>query len=122
MYFSYVVQGTKNYFFRCRTDIRDEPAWAEPARPSPTWPRRSLTAYFRNLLKDTNLKLLHNLDTGLKFVVSNFHGDFCIDSEVIAFFAEIDFANFTYIFAYNSRNTNDFQNLIISRGRRFEDP
>ena len=57
-------------------------------RPGPTRPRRSLTAYFSNMLKDTNLKRLHNLDTGLKIVVAKFYRDSFFSSEVIAFFYE----------------------------------
>ena len=40
-------------------------------------------AYFSDVLKDMNLKLSHNMDTGLK-IVSNFHSDTFISSEVIA--------------------------------------
>ena len=53
----------KVIIFLYGTDIRNE-----PARPVMTL----LTAYFSNVVKDTNLKLLHNLDTGLEIVVSHF--------------------------------------------------
>ena len=64
--------------FQSRTDIRDEPARPEPARPGlarpdPARPRRFLTTYSSNLFIDTNLKLLHNIGTGLRIVISNFH-------------------------------------------------
>ena len=77
----------KVIIFRCRTDIRDE-----PARP---W--RYLTAHFSNLLKDTSLKLLHNKATGLKIVVSNFYRDFFIISEVLSFFCDDGFLPFLHI-------------------------
>ena len=64
-------------------------------RPGPTRPDHdSLTAYFSEVLKGTNLKLLHNIDTGLEIVVSNFHSDIFISSEVIAMFAKTIFCNF----------------------------
>ena len=48
-----------------RTHIRDE-----PARPDPTM--TLLTAYFSNVLKDTNLEFSYNIVTGLKNSVPNF--------------------------------------------------
>ena len=74
------------------------------------------------MLEDTNTKFLHNIASGLEIVVSNFQRDVFISAEVIAFFTKVDFCHFTYIVAYNSRTTNNFQNLIISRERTFEDP
>ena len=74
-------------------------------RPGPARPGRFLTPYFSILLKDTSLKLSRNKAPALKIVVSNFHGDFFISSEVIAFLAKTDFAISTNIFAYNSRTT-----------------
>ena len=69
----------KVVIFRCRTDVRDEPAWPEPAQPEParpgpvqpgpTRPWHSLRAYFSNVLKYTSLKLFHNVFTGFKIVV-----------------------------------------------------
>ena len=80
----------KIIFLRCRTDIRNE-----TARP---W--RSLTTYFSDMLKETNLKLSHNIVTGLNFVVLSSHKEFFKNSEVIAFFCEDGFfVIFTYIFA-----------------------
>ena len=83
----------KVILFRCGTDVRDE-----PARPSPARPRRSLTAYFSNLLRDTHLKLSHNKVTVFKIVVSNFHRDDFNKSEVIAFFCENRFLPFLHTF------------------------
>ena len=74
----------KFILFQFRTDIRDEPAQ----------PWRSLTANSSNLLKDTSLKLSHNKFTGFKIVLSNFHREFFIKSEVITFFAKLDFCHF----------------------------
>ena len=69
----------KVIFFRCRTDNR-------------------LAAYFSNILKYTNSKLLRDIDAGLKIVVSNFHGHFFISSEAIAFFCEDGFSPFLHKF------------------------
>ena len=77
----------KVFIFRCKTDIRDEPAQPGPAKTL-------LTACFSNLLKDMSLKLSHNIDTGLKIAVTNFHRDFLLSFEVIAFFAKTDFCHF----------------------------
>ena len=71
----------KVIIFRCRINIRDEPARS--------W--RSLTAYFSNMLRNTILKLLQNIATSLKIVVSNSHKDFFISSKCIAFFCEDGF-------------------------------
>ena len=81
----------KVILFRYRTDVRDEPARPQSARPCPNQPWRSLTAYFSNVLKDTNLKLSHNIATGLELFVFNFHRDFIVSSEVIVFFAKTNF-------------------------------
>ena len=73
--------------FRCRTDIRDE-----PARPGPV-----MTLFGGLFLKCVNtyeLELLYNIETGPKISVLNFHRDFFINSEVIAFFAKTDFCHF----------------------------
>ena len=78
----------------CRTDICDELARPEPARPGPVRPWRSLTAYFSNLLKNKKLKLSHNIFTGLKTVALKFHIHFFISSEAIAFFAKTEFLHF----------------------------
>ena len=53
----------------------------EVNRPDPARPWRSFTAYFSNLLEDTNLKLLHNIVTGIKIVVINFDKAIFNDSE-----------------------------------------
>ena len=86
----------KIIIFQCKTDVRDERALPEPARANPTRPSHDalLTAYFSNILKDTSLKLLHKTDTGLNIVVSTFHRDFLIISEVIVLFAKTDFCQF----------------------------
>ena len=84
----------KVILFRCRTDILDEPALPELARAGPTRPWRYLTAYFSDVLKDINLKLLRNVDYDLKTVESNFHRGFFIGSEVIAFCSKTDFCHF----------------------------
>ena len=44
--------------------------------------------------KDTNTNLSHNKFTCLKIVVSSFHRNFFISSEVIVFFAKTDFCHF----------------------------
>ena len=90
---------------------RPDPTWPGLTRPDPTRPWRSLPVYFSDVLKDT----------GLKIVVSNFHSYIFIGSEVIAFFAKTDFCHFLYIFAYNSRTTEHFENLIISRESTLKD-
>ena len=101
----------KVIIFRGSTDIRDE-----PARP---W--RSLTAYFPNVLKDTNLKYSHNIDIGLIIAVSKFHSNFSISFESIVFFAKTELSFLHTFFAYNSSITKYVENLIISRERTFED-
>ena len=107
--------GQKKYIFRYRTDIRDEVARPEPARPipnrpgltrtDPAWPWRSLTAYFTNMLKDTSLKLLHIIVTGLKIFVSYFHRDFFISFKVVAFFPEDGFLPFLHTFLRITKET-----------------
>ena len=73
---------------------RPDPNRPDPTRPGPTRPSRFLTAYFLKVLIDTNLELLHSIDTGLEVVVSTFHCDIFITPEVIAFFAKAVFGHF----------------------------
>ena len=56
--------------FRCRTDIRDEPARPEPTRPGPAM--TLLTPHFSNVLKDKNLKHAQNIVNDIRIVVPNF--------------------------------------------------
>ena len=55
---------------------------------------RYLMTYLSFKLKDTNLNFSHNIDTGLKVVVSNFDRDIMVNSEIIVFFAKMFFCNF----------------------------
>ena len=89
----------KVIIFRCRTDIRDEPAW----------PRRSLTAYFSSAFKDMNLKLLHIIDTCLKIFVSKFQTHFFVSFEVTTFFTEDRFLPFLHTYL---RITQEEQNIF----------
>ena len=97
----------KVFLFWCRTDIRDEPARLDPAR---LW--RFLTEYFSTVWKDISLKLFHNIVIDHRIFVSCFYRNFLISSELIEFFAITYFCQFSCIFAYNSRTTEYFQNLI----------
>ena len=90
---TYYIQK-KKFVFIFRTHIRDEPALPDPARPGPTRPLRSLTAYLSNVLKDTSWKLSHYIVSGLQSVVTNIPRDFFNISEGIAFFTKTDFCHF----------------------------
>ena len=76
---------------------------------------------FLKCVKIYDIETLIYHSTGLKKIVSKFHRDFFITSEVIAFFTETDFCHCTYFFAYNSRTNKYFQNLIFSRERMLKD-
>ena len=81
----------KVILFRCRTDIPDELARPEPARLDPAM---TLTAYFSNMLRDTNLKPSRNRVIDIKIVLLYLHRDFSNSSEVIAFFTKTEFCHF----------------------------
>ena len=80
----------KVFISQFKTDVRDERARPKPARPDPTWPGHGalLMVYFSNILKDTSLKLLHNIVIGLNIVEATFRRDFCVSPEVIVLFAK----------------------------------
>ena len=71
----------KVIIFRCRTDIRDEPARPDPAMTL-------FDGSFLKYVKRSSWNLSHNKFTDLKIVISSFHRYFFISSEVIAFFFE----------------------------------
>ena len=88
-------------------------------RPGPTRPWRSLMSYFSKVLKYTNLKVSQLLAFELS-CQNLIETNYLIPSYSI-FLRRRIFVLFTYIFGYNSRTTKYFQNLIISRERKFED-
>ena len=75
------------------TNVRDE-----PARPGPTRLWRYLTAYVSNGFTDLALKLLDNIDTGLRNTVLHFDSTIFVESEVITFFGKTDFYQFYLLF------------------------
>ena len=74
----------KIILFQCRADIRDGPARQ--------W--RSLTAYFSNVVRDTILKLLHNIVTCLIKFLMRFHHKF----RSYSFFCKDGFLPFLHTF------------------------
>ena len=65
--------------------------------PAMNWPDSEVTLFgglFLKGVKNNNLKLVHNIATGLKIVLLNLHRYFFISCEVIEFFAKTVFYKF----------------------------